>query len=132
MNCGAISAEILESELFGHEEGSFTGASRRHIGFFERASGGTLFLDEITEMSPALQVKLLRVLESGQLRRVGGEDEITVEVRVIAASNRDPREYLQSIVDDPQKYVDNPTKLDLDWLKYRLPDAASSMLKKVS
>jgi DNA-binding NtrC family response regulator len=95
VNCGAISAEILESELFGHEKGSFTGASKRHIGFFERASGGTLFLDEITEMSPALQVKLLRVLESGQLRRVGGEDEITVEVRVIAATNRDPDEAVE-------------------------------------
>jgi DNA-binding NtrC family response regulator len=95
VNCGAISAEILESELFGHEKGSFTGASKRHIGFFERASGGTLFLDEITEMSPALQVKLLRVLESGQLRRVGGEDEITVEVRLIAATNRDPDEAVE-------------------------------------
>ena len=95
VNCGAISAEILESELFGHEKGSFTGAGKRHIGFFERASGGTLFLDEITEMSPALQVKLLRVLESGQLRRVGGEEEISVKVRVVAATNRDPDEAVE-------------------------------------
>jgi DNA-binding NtrC family response regulator len=94
VNCGAISPEILESELFGHEKGSFTGAARQHVGFFERASGGTLFLDEITEMSPALQVKLLRVLESGQLRRVGGEDEIDIDVRVVAATNRDPDEAL--------------------------------------
>lgn len=95
VNCGAISPEILESELFGHEKGSFTGAARRHVGFFERASGGTLFLDEITEMSPALQVKLLRVLEDGRLRRVGGEDEIDIDVRVIAATNRDPDESLE-------------------------------------
>jgi two-component system, NtrC family, response regulator AtoC len=96
VNCGAISPEILESELFGHEKGSFTGANRRHIGLFERASGGTLFLDEITEMSPALQVKLLRVLESGQLRRVGGEEEIPVDVRVVAATNRDPEEAMEN------------------------------------
>src|SRR6056297_1567554 len=92
VNCGAISAEILESELFGHEKGSFTGATRRHIGFFETASGGTLFLDEITEMSPALQVKLLRVLESGRIRRVGAEEDIAVDVRVVAATNRDPED----------------------------------------
>jgi two-component system, NtrC family, response regulator AtoC len=92
VNCGAISPELMESELFGHEKGSFTGASQRHIGFFERAHGGTLFLDEITEMSPALQVKLLRVLESRQLRRVGGQAEIDVDVRVVAATNRDPDE----------------------------------------
>jgi len=95
VNCGAISAEILESELFGHEKGSFTGATRRHIGFFEQASGGTLFLDEITEMSPALQVKLLRILESMSLRRVGGEEELPVDVRLIAATNRDPGEALE-------------------------------------
>src|SRR6056297_1067587 len=92
VNCGAISAEILESELFGHEKGSFTGATRRHIGFFETASAGTLFLDEITEMSPALQVKLLRVLESGHIRRVGAEEDIAVDVRVVAATNRDPED----------------------------------------
>jgi DNA-binding NtrC family response regulator len=96
VNCGAISPDILESELFGHEKGSFTGASRQHIGFFERASGGTLFLDEITEMSPALQVKLLRVIESGQLRRVGGEEELAVKVRIVAATNRDPDEAVEA------------------------------------
>lgn len=96
VNCGAISGEILESELFGHEKGSFTGAARRHIGFFERASGGTLFLDEITEMSPALQVKLLRVLESGQLRRVGGEEDIAIDVRIVAATNRGPEEAMEA------------------------------------
>ncbi|MEJ2514137.1 MAG: sigma-54 dependent transcriptional regulator [Gammaproteobacteria bacterium] len=96
VNCGAINAEILESELFGHEKGSFTGATRSHRGFFERADGGTLFLDEITEMSPALQVKLLRVLESGRVRRVGGESDISIDVRVIAATNRDPERALES------------------------------------
>ena len=96
VNCGAISPEILESELFGHEKGSFTGATSRHIGIVERASGGTLFLDEITEMSPELQVKLLRVLESRHIRRVGGEAEIPVDVRVVAATNRDPDEALES------------------------------------
>ena len=89
VNCGAISAALMESELFGHERGSFTGADRRHRGYFERAHQGTLFLDEITEMPIELQVKLLRVLESGRFPRVGGEDQISVDVRILAASNRD-------------------------------------------
>ena len=96
VNCGAISSEILESELFGHEKGSFTGANRRHIGLFERASGGTLFLDEIIEMSADLQVKLLRALESKHLRRVGGTEEIPVDVRVVAATNQDPDEAVEA------------------------------------
>jgi transcriptional regulator with PAS, ATPase and Fis domain len=90
LNCGAVSASLIESELFGHERGSFTGANRRHRGFFERASGGTLFLDEITEMPVELQVRLLRVLETGSLLRVGGSTPVDVDVRVIAATNRDP------------------------------------------
>jgi len=88
LNCGAISANLLESELFGHEKGAFTGAERRHIGYIERASDGTLFLDEITEMPPESQVKLLRVLESGRITRVGGEEPVEVDTRVIAATNR--------------------------------------------
>jgi DNA-binding NtrC family response regulator len=76
--------------LFGHERGSFTGANQLHIGYFERGSGGTLFLDEVTEMPLELQVRLLRVLETGKLTRVGGNDPISVDVRVIAASNRPP------------------------------------------
>ncbi len=92
LNCGAISPEILESELFGHEKGSFTGAGKQHKGFFERAHGGTLFLDEVTEMAPELQVRLLRVLETGQLRRVGGETDLDADVRIVAATNRDPEE----------------------------------------
>jgi DNA-binding NtrC family response regulator len=92
LNCGAISPQLIEAELFGHERGSFTGAVRMHKGCFERADGGTLFLDEVTEMSMDMQVKLLRVLESGRLCRVGADDEIQVKVRVIAATNRDPQE----------------------------------------
>jgi transcriptional regulator with PAS, ATPase and Fis domain len=83
---------LIESELFGHERGSFTGANRQHKGYFERASGGTLFLDEITEMPIELQVKLLRVLETGQVVRVGGTEGVEVDVRVIAATNKDPDE----------------------------------------
>jgi DNA-binding NtrC family response regulator len=90
VNCGAISPQLIESELFGHEKGSFTGADRQHKGFFERANGGTLFLDEITEMSRDLQVKLLRVLESGTFLRVGLPQPIVTDVRVIAATNRQP------------------------------------------
>lgn len=88
VNCGAFSASLIESELFGHERGAFTGATRQHRGCFERADKGTLFLDEVTEMQPDLQVKLLRVLETGKLMRVGGQTPITVDVRVIAATNR--------------------------------------------
>jgi DNA-binding NtrC family response regulator len=92
VNCGAISPNLIESELFGHEKGSFTGATRRHLGYFERCSGGTLFLDEVTEMPLELQVKLLRVLESRRILRVGGHEEIDVDVRVLAATNRAPDE----------------------------------------
>jgi two-component system, NtrC family, response regulator HydG len=90
MNCGAISAELAESELFGHEKGSFSGADRQHAGYFERAEGGTLLLDEIGEMSLDLQVKLLRVLETRKFRRVGGSKDISMNVRFVSATNRDP------------------------------------------
>src|SRR5512143_1103876 len=92
VNCGAISANLIESELFGHERGSFTGADRSHKGYFERAHRGTLFLDEITEMPFELQVKLLRVLETAAVIRIGGERPLPVDVRVIAATNRQPEE----------------------------------------
>ncbi|MFN0149336.1 MAG: sigma-54-dependent transcriptional regulator [bacterium] len=92
INCGAVSPNLIESELFGHERGSFTGAERMHRGHFERAHKGTLFLDEITEMPIELQVKLLRVLETGSLHRVGGQQPVAVDVRVIAATNRVPEE----------------------------------------
>ena len=90
LNCGAVSPQLIESELFGHEKGSFTGADRQHKGYFERAHGGTLFLDEITEMPQELQVKLLRVLETGTFTRVGTTTPISADVRVIAATNRSP------------------------------------------
>jgi len=95
VNCGAISPNLIESEMFGHERGSFTGADRQHKGFFERAHGGTLFLDEITEMPIELQVKLLRVLETGLFMRVGTNREIETDVRVIAATNRNPEEAVE-------------------------------------
>jgi two-component system response regulator AtoC len=95
LNCGAISPTLIESELFGHERGSFTGAQRRHKGYFERAHTGTLFLDEITEMPIELQVKLLRVLETGAVVRIGGDQAVDVDVRVIAATNRDPLKAVQ-------------------------------------
>jgi len=94
-NCSAISPTLIESELFGHERGSFTGAEKRRVGYFEEAMGGTLFLDEITEMGPELQVKLLRVLEDRTLRRVGGSQELKVDVRLVSATNRDPREAIR-------------------------------------
>ena len=90
VNCGAISPHLMESEIFGHEKGSFTGADRQHQGFFERAQGGTLFLDEVTEMPLELQVKLLRVLETGSFMRVGSSVSRSTDVRIIAATNRDP------------------------------------------
>jgi len=86
---GAIPEQLVESELFGHEKGAFTGADSVHIGRFEEANGGTLFLDEIGELPLALQPKLLRVLETGEFRRVGGSAECRADVRVIAATNRD-------------------------------------------
>jgi DNA-binding NtrC family response regulator len=88
VNCAAIPDTLIESELFGHERGAFTGADRRRVGCFELSEGGTLFLDEIGEMKTDMQVKLLRVLEDRKLRRVGGSTEIAVDVRVLAASNR--------------------------------------------
>ena len=91
VNCGAIPGNLIEAELFGYEKGSFTGAARMHRGCFERAEGGTLFLDEVTEMAPEMQVRLLRVLETGRFTRVGGEEELRSRVRIIAATNRDPR-----------------------------------------
>ena len=89
INCAAIPETLLESELFGHERGAFTGADGRRIGRFEQADGGTLFLDEIGDMSPSTQSKLLRVLQERTLQRLGGKDTITVDVRVVAATHRD-------------------------------------------
>lgn len=96
LNCGAIPSELLESELFGHEKGAFTGADAQRIGLIEQANGGTLFLDEIAEMPAQLQVKLLRVLESRKLRRVGGGREIDVDFRLVSATHRNLEELVAS------------------------------------
>jgi len=96
INCGAVSETLLESELFGHEKGAFTGADRSRHGLFKVASGGTLFLDEVTETSNMMQVKLLRVLQEGQVRPVGSNTIIPVDARVLAASNRDVDELVQA------------------------------------
>ncbi len=96
LNCGAFTEELLTSELFGHEKGAFTGAAVQKKGLIEMASGGTLFLDEITEMTPAMQVRLLRVLQEREFMRVGGTEAIAVDVRFVAATNRDIREAIES------------------------------------
>ncbi len=89
VNCAALPSELLESELFGYEKGAYTGAQRRKLGKFEVASGGTIFLDEVSEMRPRLQAKLLQVLQDGQFSRLGGQSDVSVDARVIAATNRD-------------------------------------------
>ena len=123
VNCGAISPNLIESEIFGHEKGSFTGAERQHQGFFERAHGGTLFLDEITEMPLGLQVKLLRVLETGTFMRVGSTIAQETDVRVVAATNRDP---VQAVAGNALRedlwYRLNVFPLELPPLRDRLED----------
>src|SRR6218665_3603817 len=123
VNCGAISPHLIESEIFGHEKGSFTGADRQHQGFFERASGGTLFLDEITEMPLELQVKLLRVLETGRFMRVGSTQSQEADVRVIAASNRPLQQAVASgKLREDLLYRLNVFPIDLPPLRDRLID----------
>ncbi|MEO8279829.1 MAG: sigma-54 dependent transcriptional regulator [Ideonella sp.] len=123
VNCGAISANLIESEIFGHEKGSFTGADRQHQGFFERASGGTLFLDEITEMPVDLQVKLLRVLETGRFMRVGSTQAIDADVRMIAATNRVPADAVASgKLREDLMYRLNVFPVDMPPLRQRLRD----------
>lgn len=95
LNCAAVPAELIESELFGHEKGAFTGAGARHLGKFEQADGGTLFLDEIGDMPVAMQAKLLRVLEEGEIERVGGDKPIRVNVRVVVATHRNLEELVK-------------------------------------
>ena len=123
VNCGAISPQLIESEIFGHEKGSFTGAERQHQGFFERAHGGTLFLDEITEMPLELQVKLLRVLETGTFMRVGSTVAQETDVRVIAATNRNPEQAVAiGKLREDLLYRLNVFPLELSPLRERLED----------
>ena len=125
VNCGAISPNLIESEIFGHEKGSFTGAERQHQGFFERASGGTLFLDEITEMPQELQVKLLRVLETGRFMRVGSTQSQEADVRVIAATNRVPADAVaMGKLREDLLYRLNVFPIELPPLRERLSDVA--------
>lgn len=120
VNCAAIPAEMLESELFGHERGAFTGAVKARVGKFELADGGTLFLDEITEMPIALQAKLLRAIQEGMIERLGGNRAIAVDIRILAATNRDP---LQAIAEQKLRedlyYRLNVFRLDLPPLRTR-------------
>ncbi|MDP3440079.1 MAG: sigma-54 dependent transcriptional regulator, partial [Azonexus sp.] len=123
LNCGAISPNLIESEIFGHEKGSFTGADRQHLGFFERAHGGTLFLDEVTEMPLELQVKLLRVLETGTLMRVGSTQSQEIDVRVLAATNRPPHEAVAAgRLRDDLLYRLNVFPINLPPLRERVDD----------
>src|SRR4051812_4096500 len=96
LNCAAVPQELIESELFGHEKGSFTGAASRHTGKFEQAHGGTLFLDEIGDMPLTMQAKLLRVLEEGEVERIGSDKPVNVDVRVVAATHRNLEELVRT------------------------------------
>ena len=123
LNCGAIPENLLENELFGHEKGAFTDARAQYRGIFEQANGGTVFLDEIGEMSPAAQVRLLRVLEQREVVRIGGSAPISVDIRVIAATNRDP----QKAVDQREFRLDlyhrlKVVELDIPPLRRRAED----------
>jgi len=123
VNCSAIPETLLESELFGHEKGAFTGAMERRAGYFELADAGTIFLDEVTEMSPGLQAKYLRTLQDGAVRRLGGKQELRVDVRIIAATNRDP---LQAVKDGAFRedlyYRLNVLTIALPALRHRAED----------
>lgn len=123
VNCAAIPHEMLESELFGHEKGAFTGAIKERIGKFELADGGTLFLDEVTEMPMQLQAKLLRALQENVIERVGGNHPIAVDIRVVAATNRDPREAIkEGKLREDLYYRLNVFRIDVPALKVRKSD----------
>ncbi|MFT3815586.1 MAG: sigma-54 dependent transcriptional regulator [Acidovorax sp.] len=136
VNCGAISPNLIESEIFGHEKGSFTGAERQHQGFFERAAGGTLFLDEVTEMPLELQVKLLRVLETGLFMRVGSTQPQETHARIIAATNRSPFDAVaEGKLREDLLYRLNVFPIELPPLRARLSDVpllATHFLEAIS
>jgi len=123
INCAALPADLLESEVYGHEPGAFTGARARHHGVFERADGGTLFLDEIAEMRPELQAKLLGTIDEQKLQRLGGEREIRVDVQVIAATNREPlRAIADGILRDDLYHRLSVFRIDMPPLRERIED----------
>jgi len=123
INCAAIPADILESELFGYEKGAFTGAVRERVGKFELADGGTIFLDELTEMPMALQAKLLRVLQENTIERLGGNRVINLDLRVIAATNRDPLESVrEGKLREDLYYRVNVFSIELPPLRKRVED----------
>jgi two-component system response regulator HydG len=134
LHCAALAESILESELFGHERGSFTGAQARRDGRFAQASGGTLFLDEIGEISPAVQIKLLRFLQEHQFERVGGNETITVDVRIIAATNRDlPAQVAAGKFREDLYYRLNVINIEMPTLRARpsdVPLLAAHFLRK--
>ena len=126
INCGALPEHLIESELFGHRKGAFTGAEEHRVGLFEVANGGTLFLDEIGELPKAMQAKLLRFLESGEIRRVGDNESFTCDVRVVCATNRD----LDEMVADGEFREDlwfriNTFEIHLPPLRDRLDDIST-------
>lgn len=123
VDCGAIPAELIESELFGHERGAFTGAAGRNVGLIELAQAGTFFLDELLSLSPAAQAKLLRVLQERKLRRVGGSREIPLDVRVIAAANKDPEaEVRRGRLREDLYYRVNVARIEIPPLRERRED----------
>jgi two-component system response regulator HydG len=123
VNCAALTETLLESELFGHEKGAFTGAEKQRIGKFERAHGGTLFLDEITEMGAHVQAKLLRVLQGSEFERVGGDKPVSTDVRVISATNRDPEQAVrEGKLREDLFYRLNIIRIEIPPLKQRAED----------
>ncbi len=136
INCGAIAESLLESTLFGHEKGAFTGAVDVHKGYFERAEGGTLFLDEVDSLSPGAQTRLLRVIQEGELERVGGKQAIQVDVRIISATNVELSEKIaQKLFRNDLYYRINVVKLEIPPLATRpedFPALVSHILQKMS
>ncbi len=123
INCAAIPETLLESEIFGHEKGAFTGATERRMGCFEMADGGTIFLDEVAEMKVPTQVKFLRILQEGNFRRVGGKTELRVDVRIVAATNKDPTQALRDgMLREDLYYRLNVFGLHLPPLRERMED----------
>jgi transcriptional regulator with PAS, ATPase and Fis domain len=136
VNCGALSENLVESELFGHRKGAFTGADRDHKGLFEVANGGTLFLDEVGELNKNIQVKLLRFLESGEIRRVGETEPFRTEVRVLCATNRDLRTMIKEDEFREDLYFRiNTFEIRLPALRERradIPDLARHLLARAA